>query len=93
MFTQAGLAVALEPVIFNSENMLRREAGRQADSQAEGRMEQSGGLGRRGVCAAGREEMERLRNLAARLGCVGGRGWGLASNLFMAPRLVSVHAL
>lgn len=78
-----------EPVIFNSENMLRREAGR----QAEGRMEQRRGLGRRGVSAVGREEMERLRNLAARLGCVGGRGWGLASNLFMAQRLVSVHAL
>lgn len=47
------------------------------------------------VCAAAAAaaggETERLRNLAARLGCVGGRGRDLASKLFMAQRLAIVH--
>lgn len=66
--------------------MLRNQAGGGEDG------EERGGLGR-GVWAAGSTEMENIEKPAARLGCVGGNGWGLAIKLFMAQRLLCVHAM
>lgn len=68
-------------MIFNSDNMLGNE-----EDGAERRS------GKRSVhCWELRNG--KIEKPAARLGCVGGRGWGLALNVFMAPRVLCANAM
>lgn len=62
-----------EPVVFNSDNMLRNQAGGGEDG------EERGGLGR-GVWAAGSTEMETLKNLQRGQGAWEGMGGAWPSN-------------
>lgn len=61
-------------------------------TRAEGRMEQRGGLGRGSVLSL-EHRNGKSEKPAARLGCVGGKGWGLAMNVFTTHRLLCVHAM
>ena len=71
-----------EPLISNSENMLRSEVERGEDG-AERRS------GKRTVCCW-EHRNGKIEKPAAGLGCVGGKGLGLAVNMFMTQRLLCV---
>lgn len=72
-------------MIFNSDNMLRNEAGGGEDGAE--RMS-----GKRSV-GCWEHRNGKIEKPAGRLGCVGGKGWDRATNVFMAQRLLCVHAM
>lgn len=72
-------------MIFNSDNMLENEAGGGEDGPERR-------SGKRSV-GCWEHRNGKIEKPAARLGCVGGKGWGLAMNVFMAQRLLCVHTM